>query len=85
MKLILQGHNYCYAVEQSLLAFFPTERPVYNGGDPHTATVTLSVEGDAARSDTASRWRAAPAMGLPRWRCRRRRTAAPGSGCASGR
>ena len=53
MKLILQGHNYCYAVEQSLLAFFPTERPVYNGGDPHTATVTLSVEGDAARSDTA--------------------------------
>ena len=53
MKLILQGHNYCYAVEQSLLAFFPTERPVYNGDDPHTATVILSVEGDAARSDTS--------------------------------
>ena len=53
MKLILQGHDYRYAVEQSLLAFFPAERPVYDGDDPHTATVTLTVEGDTARSDTA--------------------------------
>ena len=27
MKLIFTGHDYRYAVEQSLLAFFPEERP----------------------------------------------------------
>ena len=42
MKLIFQGHDYRYAVEQSLLAFFPTERPVYEGEDPHCARVTLT-------------------------------------------
>ena len=31
MKLIFTGHDYRYAVEQSLLAFFPEERPVYEG------------------------------------------------------
>ena len=29
MKLIFRGHDDRYAVEQSLLAFFPDERPVY--------------------------------------------------------
>ena len=29
MKLIFRGHDDRYAVEQSLLAFFPEERPVY--------------------------------------------------------
>ena len=43
MKLIFQGHDYRYAVEQSLLAFFPQERPVYEGGGKNTARVTLSV------------------------------------------
>ncbi|MBR2132361.1 MAG: coproporphyrinogen dehydrogenase HemZ [Oscillospiraceae bacterium] len=44
MKLIFQGHDYRYAVEQSLLAFFPEERPVYEGeDDPHTARVILSA------------------------------------------
>jgi len=43
MKLIFQGHDYRYAVEQSLLAFFPDERPVYDGEeDPSTAQVTLT-------------------------------------------
>ncbi|MBR3704659.1 MAG: coproporphyrinogen dehydrogenase HemZ, partial [Oscillospiraceae bacterium] len=43
MKLIFQGHDYRYAVEQSLLAFFPEERPVYDGGDDaNTAQVTLT-------------------------------------------
>ena len=31
MKLVFHGHDYRYAVEQSLLAFFPQERPVYDG------------------------------------------------------
>ena len=45
MKLIFQGHDYRYAVEQSLLAFFPDERPVYEGeDDPNTALVTLTGE-----------------------------------------
>ena len=30
MKLIFTGHNDRYAIEQDLLAFFPTERPVYD-------------------------------------------------------
>ncbi len=45
MKLIFRGHNDRYAVEQSLLAFFPNERPVYEdaaAGENH-AIVTLST------------------------------------------
>ena len=29
MEMIFEGHDYRYAVEQSLLALFPNERPVY--------------------------------------------------------
>ncbi len=32
MKLLFEGHDYRYAVEQSLLAFFPEERPEYPEG-----------------------------------------------------
>ena len=52
MKLIFEGHDYRYAVEQSLLAFFPSERPVYGGGDPNTARVRLTVEGRTASAAT---------------------------------
>ena len=52
MKLIFEGHDYRYAVEQSLLAFFPNERPVYEGEDPNTASVRLTVEGSAASAAT---------------------------------
>ena len=42
MKLTFRGHDDRYAVEQSLLAFFPEERPVYEGEDgPRRAEVTL--------------------------------------------
>ena len=43
MKLICIGHDYQYAVEQSLLALFPTERPEY-GEDvisPNCAEIRL--------------------------------------------
>lgn len=43
MRLIFQGHDYRYAVEQSLLAFFPAERPVYEGEDASTARITLTA------------------------------------------
>ncbi len=42
MKLTFRGHNDRYAIEQSLLAFFPDERPTYEGeiGERH-CTVSL--------------------------------------------
>lgn len=47
MKLIFRGHDSRYAVEQSLLAFFPQERPVYEPAAPdedNCAWITLSQE-----------------------------------------
>ena len=42
MRLTFRGHDDRYAVEQSLLAFFPEERPVYEGEDgPRHGEVTL--------------------------------------------
>ncbi|NLU23387.1 MAG: coproporphyrinogen dehydrogenase HemZ [Clostridiales bacterium] len=43
MKLIFHGHNEQYAVEQSLLALFPQERPVYTPAEPgeNQADITL--------------------------------------------
>ena len=65
MRLTLRGHDDRYAVEQSLLAFFPEERPVYEGetGDSH-AEVTLSRGQDLrcrrhGADDTAARRRGA--------------------------
>ena len=52
MKLEFTGHDYRYAVEQSLLAFFPSERPVYDGEDHNTAQVALTVEGGTAHAAT---------------------------------
>ena len=52
MKLIFEGHDYRYAVEQSLLAFFPSERPVYDGEDPNTAQVRLTLDGQTAHAYT---------------------------------
>ena len=65
MKLIFSGHDYRYAVEQSLLAFFPGERPVYDEHDDnsarvtlsrgekyHTAVTTLTVDGKTARGSS---------------------------------
>ena len=63
MKLIFKGHDYRYAVEQSLLAFFPQERPVYEGEEErsaavvtlspgakyHTAVTNLTVDGQQSR------------------------------------
>ena len=34
MKLQFRGHDDRYAIEQSLLAFFPEERPVYEAPAP---------------------------------------------------
>ena len=50
MKLIFYGHEERYAVEQSLLAFFPDQRVVYDGEDDCQAVVRLSA---GARYTTA--------------------------------
>ena len=52
MKLILQGHDERYTVEQSLLNLFPGELPVYEPvlpGDDAWAIVSLREEGTACR------------------------------------
>ena len=53
MKLIFRGHDDRYAVEQSLLAFFPEERPVYDpaGDESRCAWVRLFT---AAKYTTAT-------------------------------
>lgn len=52
MKLYLSGHNYQYALEQSLLTLFPDQRPEYMDAPPapHEAAAwsTLTVTGTLA-------------------------------------
>lgn len=48
MRLIFQGHNEVYAVEQTLMALFPDERPVYDGEGGDWASVTLRQDGSEA-------------------------------------
>ena len=69
MKLQFHGHDDRYAIEQSLLAFFPEERPVYEGedGDSHaevtlhegnvyaTGVTTLTYGGKTARGEARVR------------------------------
>ena len=43
MKIQLIGHDEKYAVEQSLLALFPEERPVYGDVDPAVDTHWMIV------------------------------------------
>ena len=52
MKLVLQGHDERYVVEQSLMNLFPGELPVYEPiqpGDESWAIITLREEGDQCR------------------------------------
>ena len=64
MKLVFRGHDDRYALEQSLLAFFPDERPVYEPAQPEedhavvslhegkiyaTATTQLTYQGKTAK------------------------------------
>ena len=52
MKLVLNGHDERYVVEQSLMALFPGELPVYEPicpGDDDWAVVTLAEETESCR------------------------------------
>lgn len=59
MKLILQGHDERYTVEQSMLNLFPGELPVYEPvepGDDAWAVVTLREEGNRCRVRVELGW-----------------------------
>lgn len=59
MKLELIGHDERYAVEQSLLALFPGERPVYEAiapGDAAWARSTLAQAGNVCTATTELRF-----------------------------
>lgn len=57
MLLIFAGHRELYAVEQTLLALLPEERPVYEGDDLNRAVVTLRENGDRAEAVTEMLYR----------------------------
>jgi len=60
MKLELRGHDYKYVVEQSLLALFPEERPVYEAVSPaedcRWAIITICEDGDRCAVTTELGW-----------------------------
>ena len=64
MKLELIGHGEKYALEQSLLALFPGERPVYGAvteGDSRWARVAMREDGSSVAFDCALGWDGAAA------------------------
>ena len=69
MKLIFRGHDSRYAVEQSLLAFFPQERPVYEPAAPdedNCAWITLSPGKTWTTAVTTIRYGGKTARGISR-------------------
>ena len=69
MKLIFRGHDSRYAVEQSLLAFFPQERPVYEPAAPdedNCAWITLSQGKTWTTAVTTIRYGGKTARGISR-------------------
>ncbi len=68
MKLIFRGHDDRYAVEQSLLAFFPEERPVYEAaceGEDY-ALVSLHSANTYTTATTRIAYRGKTARGMSR-------------------
>ncbi|BAK97472.1 coproporphyrinogen III oxidase [Oscillibacter valericigenes Sjm18-20] len=57
MRLIFEGHREVYALEQTLLALLPEERPVYEEEDPSWAKISLSYSGDRAVAVTEMSYR----------------------------
>ena len=59
MKLVLQGHDQRYVVEQSLMNLFPGELPVYEPvgpGDDAWAVISLAEEPDRCRVTVELSW-----------------------------
>ena len=70
MKLLFTGHDQRYAVEQSLLAFFPQERPVYepDAAEENQADVRLSLGKTYATATTLIRYEGREGRGVSRVR-----------------
>lgn len=70
MKVLLIGHNERYAIEQSLLAFFPDERPVYDEDADDRAYVrsTLHISPVWETAVTEIRWDGRRAQAIARSR-----------------
>ena len=85
MKLIFKGHDARYAVEQSLLAFFPQERPVYDPAarEENWAAVSLSCGSQYTTSVTQIYYNGS--RGKPVLLSTLLRTSMKRSACASGR
>ncbi|MBQ7485274.1 MAG: coproporphyrinogen dehydrogenase HemZ [Oscillospiraceae bacterium] len=66
MKLTFYGHDQRYAVEQSLLAFFPDERPSYDGAEENEAVVSLHTAARYTTAVTRMRYGGASARGVSR-------------------
>ena len=68
MKLIFKGHDARYAVEQSLLAFFPQERPVYDPAarEENWAAVSLSCGSQYTTSVTQIYYNGSKGKGIAR-------------------
>ena len=68
MKLIFKGHDARYAVEQSLLAFFPQERPVYDPAarEENWAAVSLSCGSQYTTSVTQIYYNGSRGKGIAR-------------------
>ena len=68
MKLSSKGNDARYAVEQSLLAFFPQERPVYDPAaeEENEAVITLSQAAKYTTAVTALRYGGRAEKGISR-------------------
>ena len=69
MKLVFRGHDDRYAIEQSLLAFFPEERPVYapiTPEDDDCALVSLTEGKRYATGVTTLHYHGKTARGVSR-------------------
>ena len=69
MKLQFRGHDDRYAIEQSLLAFFPEERPVYEApapGEDDCAFVSLTEGSRYATGVTTLHYHGKTARGVSR-------------------
>ena len=57
MKITLIGHDYKYAAEQMLLTLFPEERPVYEGSEENSVTLSLSRGREWLTASAVLRWK----------------------------
>ncbi len=86
MKLQFRGHDDRYAIEQSLLAFFPEERPVYEApapGEDDCAFVSLTEGKRYATGVTTLHYHGKTARGVSRAVLTAPPTSTSGSVCVS--